>query len=1176
MARTLFTCTFLLALFLVPAVAFGQAEDASAAQIENYDKYIGRPLVENNRAINADLIRTLPLACPPFHLKDEDGNIIDPTKDANGNPIDPAAPAIGLPQAVSAKQTCGTCHDYERITRGYHFMTGRDEMFPEAAGEGQDAIHRSPGFFGKWQLLYQRELAPKSFSDPEAVDMTPFEWVVDCGVCHPGGGPAEYDRAGERYDKKLAADHEIASMGDGDYLNSPWNLTGVLEADCFICHLANYEYSVRAQHIKKLNFKFAATAAAGLGYVWGSVMDGQAPKVYYDKDLFMADGKVHLHIQRPTDRQCQFCHDISNVQKRGSTWHQHYQPDVHTEQGITCLKCHPGDIRHNFAKGASSNQTVRDDIDHSMLSCKECHEKEELGAPDYEHEWLPALHLERISCEACHITNRAFVGTGTVESIQGDWRQLPFQYDAEAFESWMFGAMWGKVSGLLTGNIIEPFTQAELTAAADLVIAADSPIRAKLSKPLTDGPVTVRAEIERIGGLEHDDARALMLVALEQGLSQDDTPQKAVCVFRGHTYQYDLGGVQKLQSTLQPKRPGATIAASPYAYGRAKGDGIIHPEGYQVGVFWAYMDGDAVHPIHLKDMKAAWHFLNSDEFDFYAYPGEVVTADGAKLSPAVPGQAAPVSGAPASSESEVILLAQATSAETPAATPNTAEVAAAPAAAAPEAAPTPAAAPETALAPQPAPAPAAPEAAPAAPKYDEEQIEKEMVAKLSAYAQDARRALEVYDDNNDTFPEANTEAEIALIGWALRQVTPRLDGKDLYYIKGESIYKVTVGDWKNPYDGPLAEMAPIAEGAPFLRIDRNEQKERSGANSWDAPVKVWERAEMRLAPAIDAKVEPVAAAAVPAVAQLAQRLCWSVSHGVEPANMALGAKTCEDCHAPDSHFFFGEVTTDPFTTDGTPATKPMYEVLGYSKADLLVGAWRESVLKPVSPWIVLAVLILIVLHFVVFGIKGGTPAGPPNVVRFRIHERLSHLMAMVTVVFLAITGFCFLLGRNDPLSHWARLWHTYFGYVASAGVTIMVLVWFLSMLPARGDLKWLLKAGGYLGGVRGHLPAGKFNAGQKILFWMVLAAFGTLIVTGVLMGLERGAHFAGQELLYTVHDVAALGMIVLLMAHIYLATIVVPHSLRSLFGGKVSDIWAHEHHSTWKHPQPVDAKASHD
>lgn len=130
------------------------------------------------------------------------------------------------------------------------------------------------------------------------------------------------------------------------------------------------------------------------------------------------------------------------------------------------------------------------------------------------------------------------------------------------------------------------------------------------------------------------------------------------------------------------------------------------------------------------------------------------------------------------------------------------------------------------------------------------------------------------------------------------------------------------------------------------------------------------------------------------------------------------------------------------------------------------------------------------------------------------------------------------------------------------------------MFPAKGDFYWLLRAGGYLGGVKGHLPAGKFNAGQKILFWVAMAACVVLAASGLMMGLNRGAHFPRQELVYTAHDIAALLMILVLMAHVYLATIVVPHSLNSIFGGKVSSKWADAHHANWQYAGK-DADAQH-
>jgi hypothetical protein len=75
--------------------------------------------------------------CPPFHLRDETGKIIDPVNNINaGKPYSP-------------KQTCGAtgCHDYNKITEGFHFNQGKGEKPTE------DMLKRciwvtSPGNYG--------------------------------------------------------------------------------------------------------------------------------------------------------------------------------------------------------------------------------------------------------------------------------------------------------------------------------------------------------------------------------------------------------------------------------------------------------------------------------------------------------------------------------------------------------------------------------------------------------------------------------------------------------------------------------------------------------------------------------------------------------------------------------------------------------------------------------------------------------------------------------------------------------------------------------------------------------------------------------------------------------------------------------------------------------------------
>jgi len=87
------------------------------------------------------------------------------------------------------------------------------------------------------------------------IDKSSYFWTTTCGVCHPGGGPAEYDRKGNRYDEFVRApENNIIPRGDnyldGDYYRSNWEKSGVLEADCLICHLKGYNWKKRALAVR--------------------------------------------------------------------------------------------------------------------------------------------------------------------------------------------------------------------------------------------------------------------------------------------------------------------------------------------------------------------------------------------------------------------------------------------------------------------------------------------------------------------------------------------------------------------------------------------------------------------------------------------------------------------------------------------------------------------------------------------------------------------------------------------------------------------------------------------------------------------------------------------------------------------------------------------------------------
>lgn len=350
--------------------------------------------------------------CPPFHLRDEQGNVIDPVKGVNDK----------VP--YSPKQTCGAagCHDYDKITQGFHFTQGKGETLPKNYAERYQWVTFPGNYGGNWcspSPLY-RQLAPKSNTDARMIDMTSFDFVTaTCGNCHPGGGPLEHDRQGNRYDAFMR-EHGLTDGGDngldGDYYKAKWIQTGAIEADCLLCHMPTYDYKKRNAQLANLNFRWAATEGAGLGQINGKVAAGEQPVVAYDVSKFDADGNLAVnYVTEPRNETCLNCHAKPGWKKRGASFSE--RTDVHIKAGLRCVDCHAagskaadqrirGREEHQIGKGDDPSGWVRNDLDDTLRSCEDCHLGGWNNAPKASHEWLPPLHMETLSCQACHIPAR--------------------------------------------------------------------------------------------------------------------------------------------------------------------------------------------------------------------------------------------------------------------------------------------------------------------------------------------------------------------------------------------------------------------------------------------------------------------------------------------------------------------------------------------------------------------------------------------------------------------------------------------------------------------------------------------------------------------------------------------------------------------------------------------------
>jgi hypothetical protein len=352
--------------------------------------------------------------CPPYQLRDEQGGIIDPVRGVNAS----------VP--YSPRQTCATtgCHDYDKITQGYHFTQGKGEAVPKDMAARYQWVSSPGNYGGTWcspAPLY-RYLASKTNTSATTIDVTSATFItVGCGNCHPGGGPLEFDRDGLRYDLRMSDPANSLTPGgdnhfDGDYYKARWSETGVVEADCLLCHLPEYNLSKRNAQLKKLNFRWAATEGAGFGQVTGIVASNQAPQVAYDLSRFDADGNVKVRmVTQPRNESCLNCHAQPGWKKRGADFRA--RTDVHLRAGLRCVDCHPagsnaddprihGREVHQIAKGDDPGGRVRDDLDNTVRDCASCHTTGQFGAPVATHPWLPPLHLERIACQTCHVPEK--------------------------------------------------------------------------------------------------------------------------------------------------------------------------------------------------------------------------------------------------------------------------------------------------------------------------------------------------------------------------------------------------------------------------------------------------------------------------------------------------------------------------------------------------------------------------------------------------------------------------------------------------------------------------------------------------------------------------------------------------------------------------------------------------
>jgi formate dehydrogenase subunit gamma len=219
----------------------------------------------------------------------------------------------------------------------------------------------------------------------------------------------------------------------------------------------------------------------------------------------------------------------------------------------------------------------------------------------------------------------------------------------------------------------------------------------------------------------------------------------------------------------------------------------------------------------------------------------------------------------------------------------------------------------------------------------------------------------------------------------------------------------------------------------------------------------------------------------------------------------------------------------------------------------------------------LAVLVVFYLWRGMVRIQSGRSGR--TVVRFNAVERFVHWMTAVCFIILAISGLNITFGKSlllpligpeafTAFSQWMKYAHNYLSFPFTIGVVLILLMWVSGNIPNRVDVEWFKRGGGIVG--HDLPPAYRFNAGQKITFWIVVLAGAAVAISGYLLMFPfYTTNIVGMQMANIIHGVVAMLFTAIMIAHIYIGTIGMEGAFEAMGTGTVDVNWAKEHHRLW-------------
>lgn len=174
---------------------------------------------------------------------------------------------------------------------------------------------------------------------------------------------------------------------------------------------------------------------------------------------------------------------------------------------------------------------------------------------------------------------------------------------------------------------------------------------------------------------------------------------------------------------------------------------------------------------------------------------------------------------------------------------------------------------------------------------------------------------------------------------------------------------------------------------------------------------------------------------------------------------------------------------------------------------------------------------------------------------FSKYNILIHWFAAIPFVLICITGIIMVFGTSFGGGVFVRLARNIHGLSTIIFIifaTLMFFMWFRESLFKKYDIDWFKIMGGYLSQNNIPIPAGKFNAGQKIWFWIATLGGAIMAITGGIMYFQY-TDINTLRLVAIIHNILGFLVIAMLITHIYMALFAIEGAIESILNGNMGE-----------------------